>query len=60
MKNNYSKEFEDAQYELYTYIDWLHNTGRITLEEHGELINKTADCVMKGISFGSLEGEEVE
>lgn len=56
----HAQEFEQAQYNLYTYIDWLYHTGRLTLEEHGKLVNAAADCIMKGISFGSLEGEEVE
>ena len=59
-KRDYSKEFEEAQFRLYTYVDWLYHTGRLTQEEHGVLIDATADCIMKGISFGSLEGEEVE
>lgn len=45
-------QFEKAQFDLYTYIDWLENTGRITPEEHTKLLDATTDCVIKAISFG--------
>jgi hypothetical protein len=45
-KTSNSNKLEKAQYDLYTYIDWLYNTGRITLEEHSKLVNAAADCMV--------------
>jgi hypothetical protein len=50
-------EFGDSQEKLYTYIDWLYNSNRLTKEEYNKLLESTVDCVMKAISFGSKEVE---
>jgi hypothetical protein len=55
MNTNHVEAFGDAQEILYTYIDWLHRSGRLTEEEHFKLLNVTTDCIMRAVSFGSEE-----
>lgn len=48
-------EFGNAQDELYRYIDWLLDTGRLTQEEHSKLLDSVTDCIMKAIEFGYFQ-----
>lgn len=49
---------EKSQLEMYTYIDWLYNTGRLTTDEHSILVDHVTECVTKAISFGYSEEYE--
>jgi hypothetical protein len=53
-KTSNAAKFEKAQYDLYTYIDWLYKTGRLTLEEHSKLINDTAAGITEARLFGQF------
>jgi len=55
MKNDYINQFEQAQYSLYTYVEWLYKSGRLTQEEYGILVDRSADCIIKGVTFGAEE-----
>ena len=58
MKKTSNKDkLEKAQYNLYTYIDWLYNTGRLTLEEHSKLVNAAADCMAAATTCEFFEKE---
>jgi len=57
MNDKHVDAFGDAQEKLFTYIDWLYNTNRLTQEEHGKLLDSTVECIMKAITFGSEEAE---
>jgi hypothetical protein len=57
MNMKHVDEFGDAQEKLFVYIDWLYKSGRLTVEEHSNLLDSTVDCIMKAVTFGA---EEVE
>lgn len=57
MSERHINEFGDAQDKIFTYIDWLYQSGRLTTEEQATLLDATVDCTMRAIAFGV---EEVE
>lgn len=48
----YGEKLLKSEEILFSYIDWLYNTGRLTTEEHSKLVEATVDYGMRAQEFG--------